>query len=222
MLDKIEAFAEKHHMFPSEGTILAAVSGGADSVCLLAALLELKDKFGFSVAAAHFDHRLRGAESDRDALFVGRLCRDLNVTLYTGSADVGGYARENGLGGEEAARRLRYDFFYETGKKSGAVRIATAHTADDNAETILFHLTRGAGLRGLGGIPPVHGHIIRPMLAVTREEVLFFLSGRSLTYVEDSSNADEKYSRNLIRRRVIPVLKQIGRASCRERVCQYV
>jgi tRNA(Ile)-lysidine synthase len=175
MLDKIEAFAEKHHMFPSEGTILAAVSGGADSVCLLAALLELKDKFGFSV-----------------------------------------------LGGEEAARRLRYDFFYETGKKSGAVRIATAHTADDNAETILFHLTRGAGLRGLGGIPPVHGHIIRPMLAVTREEVLFFLSGRSLTYVEDSSNADEKYSRNLIRRRVIPVLKQIGRASCRERVCQYV
>jgi tRNA(Ile)-lysidine synthase len=177
MLDKIEAFAEKHHIFPSEGTILAAVSGGADSVCLLAALLELKDKFGFSVAAAHFDHRLRGAESDRDALFVGRLCRDRNVTLYTGSADVGGYARENGLGVEEAARRLRYDFFYETGKKSGAVRIATAHTADDNAETILFHLTRGAGPEDSAAFRPSTATSSVRCLAVTREEVLFFLSG---------------------------------------------
>ncbi len=210
MLDKIEAFAENHHMFPKEGMILAAVSGGADSVCLLKALLALRSKYGFTVAAAHFNHKLRGAESERDERFVAQLCRDENVPLYLGNADVTRYAGANGLGVEEAGRRLRYDFFYETSKKNGAVRIATAHTADDNVETVLFNLTRGAGLKGLGGIPPVRGDIIRPMLTVSRDEALCFLDGQSLSYVEDSSNNDEQYSRNLIRRRVVPVLKDLN------------
>ena len=210
MLDNIKAFAEKHHMFPPEGMIIATVSGGADSVSLLAALSELRGKYGFTVVAAHFNHRLRGEESDRDEQFVRNLCASEQLTLYIGSADVGHYARENHLSVEDAARRLRYDFFEETAKKAGAVRIATAHTADDNTETVIFNLTRGAGLNGLGGIPPVRGKIIRPMLTVTRGDVLSFLSERSLSFVTDSSNASEQYSRNLIRRRVIPVLKDLN------------
>ena len=210
MLDKIEAFAEKHHMFPAEGLLLAAVSGGADSVCLLAALMMLREKYGFTVAAAHYNHKLRGNESDRDQQFVEQLCRDKGVTLYLGSADVAAFAGENRLGIEEAARCLRYAFLSETAKKIGASRIVTAHTADDNAETVIFNLTRGTGLGGLGGIPPVRDDIIRPMLTVSREEVLSFLSGHALSFVEDSSNALEQYSRNRIRHRVIPVLKELN------------
>ena len=210
MLDKIEALAEKHHMFPAAGTILAAVSGGADSVSLLSALLLLRETHGFTVAAAHYNHRLRGNESEADQQFVERLCRELNTSLYIGSADVSAFALKNHLGIEEAARWLRYDFFDETAKKIGAARIATAHTADDNAETVIFNLTRGAGLNGLGGIPPVRENIIRPMLTVSRDEVLSFLTARRLSYVEDSSNASEQYSRNRIRHRVIPVLKDLN------------
>lgn len=210
MLEKIEAFTQRHGLFPEGGLVLAAVSGGADSVSLLQALLELSERRGFSVAAMHYNHQLRGGESDRDAAFVKKLCYDKNVPLYTGSGDVRAYGQENGFGLEASARRLRYDFFYETAVKLNAQRIATAHTADDNAETVLLNLTRGSGLRGLGGIPPRRGNIIRPMLTVTRLEVLSFLEARSLPYMEDSTNALPICSRNIIRHRVIPVLKELN------------
>jgi tRNA(Ile)-lysidine synthase len=210
MLEKIETFAEKHRLFPPNGLVLAAVSGGADSVCLLEALLLLSEKYGFTVAAMHYNHRLRGAESDRDAFFVESLCLDKKIALYTGSGDVSAYADDSGCGIEEAARRLRYVFFHETADKLKAERIATAHTADDNAETVLLNLTRGAGLRGLGGIPPVRGIIIRPMLEVSRSEVLAFLSSRALSYMEDSTNAQLICSRNIVRHRVVPVLKELN------------
>lgn len=203
-------FADKHNMFATHGLILAAVSGGADSVCLLTALLELSEKRGFIVAAAHFNHQLRGSESDRDARFVADLCREKNVALYTASGNVRKYALDRRIGIEEAAREMRYAFFRETAKKTGAKRIATAHTADDNAETVLLNLVRGSGLKGLGGIPPVRDTIIRPMLTVTRSDVLHFLTQRSITYIEDSSNSLDIYARNLVRHRVVPVLREIN------------
>ena len=210
MLDKIETFSGKHHMFPKKSLILAAVSGGADSVCLFHALLELRGQYGFDVAAVHFNHMLRGAESERDEQFVKQLCLEKGTPFFTARADVARHARDNGSGVEETARQLRYDFFNETAKKCEAVRIATAHTADDNAETVLFNLTRGTGLKGLGGIPPVRGNIIRPMLTVTRDEVLGYISQHALSFVEDSTNATDQYSRNRIRHRVIPVLKSLN------------
>jgi tRNA(Ile)-lysidine synthase len=206
MLDALETFADKHDMFPRHGLILAAVSGGADSMCLLAALLELSEKRGFSVAAMHFNHRLRGEESERDARFVERFCLDRDISLFSGGGDVRAVSQMESLGIEEAARRLRYDFFYETAKNIDAKRIATAHTADDNAETLLLNLTRGAGLAGLGGIPPVRGMLIRPMLSLTRDDVMRFIAQRDIPFVEDSTNKLDIYSRNIIRHNVIPVL----------------
>ncbi|NLA87980.1 MAG: tRNA lysidine(34) synthetase TilS [Clostridiales bacterium] len=210
MLDKLAGFADKYDMLPREGLILAAVSGGADSMCLLTLLLELSVKRGFAVAAAHYNHRLRRDESDRDARFVKDFCRNNNIILYSGSGDVAAFAGSEGIGIEEAARRLRYDFFYRTAESCDAKRIATAHTADDNAETVLLNLTRGTGLPGLSGIPPSRDMIIRPMLTLTKDEILDFLSQRGIPFVEDSTNALDICSRNIIRRRVIPVLQELN------------
>ncbi|NMA24554.1 MAG: tRNA lysidine(34) synthetase TilS, partial [Clostridiales bacterium] len=210
MLDRLAGFADKHGMFPDGGLVLAAVSGGADSMCLLAALLELSEKRGFTVAAAHYNHRLRGDESERDARFVESFCRERGIALYSGAGDVAAFAGSAGLGTEEAARRMRYDFLNKTEENINAKRIATAHTADDNAETVLLNLTRGAGLSGLGGIPPKRGIIIRPMLTLTREDVVAYLTSRGVPYIEDSTNALEICGRNVIRRRVIPVLRELN------------
>ncbi len=210
MLDKLALFADKYDMLPPGSLILAAVSGGADSMCLLTALIELSEKRCFTVAAAHFNHQLRGDESERDARFVEAFCQVNNIRLYSGCGDVGAYARHEGLGIEEAARKMRYDFFYEAAKNIDAKRIATAHTADDNAETILLNLARGAGLKGLSGIPPKRGLIIRPMLTVTRTDIIDFLSQRDISFVEDSSNSLDIYSRNMIRHHIIPVLRKIN------------
>lgn len=210
MLDKLAAFADQYDMFPENGLILAAVSGGADSMCLLMALLALSCPRGFSVAAAHYNHGLRGAESDRDADFVQNFCREHHIPLSIGKGDVCAFARSSGLGIEEAARSMRYEFLIETAKKTSAKRIATAHTADDNAETVLLNLARGAGLTGLAGIPPTRGEIIRPMLSLTRNDVIDFLASRNISFVEDSTNALDIYARNAIRHHVIPVLKEIN------------
>jgi len=197
-------------MLPSEGLVIAAVSGGADSMCLLSALTELSAEMGFSVAAAHFNHRLRGDASDADADFVARYCADRGITLFSGAGDVRSYAARHGAGIEEAARTLRYAFFYDTVAKTGAAGIATAHTADDNAETVLINLLRGAGLKGLGGIPPVRDGVLRPMLTVTRREVLEYLAGSGVPHVEDATNRLDIYSRNILRHRVIPVLTALN------------
>jgi tRNA(Ile)-lysidine synthase len=210
VLEKIKDFAQKHRLFPREGLVLVAVSGGADSMCLLAALTEISEAAGFTVAAAHFNHRLRGSESDADEAFVARFCLNRGIRLLTGADDVRASAEERGIGIEEAARDLRYGFLEKAAADIHARRIATAHTADDNAETVLLNLTRGTGLKGLGGIPPVRGPIIRPMLTVTRREVLHYLASRSIGFTEDSTNSLDIYSRNLIRHRVIPVLLELN------------
>lgn len=202
--NELENFIEEYDMLPEGGRVLCAVSGGADSMCLLHIMCSRKN---IAVACAHFNHCLRGAESDRDEQFVRRVCAELGVECFTDERDVAAYAKSNSMGTEEAARKLRYDFLFAVADSWGADRIATAHNADDNAETVILNLARGAGLKGLCGIPPVRGRIIRPLLHTTREEIEQYLAEHGLEHVEDSSNAADDYSRNRIRHHIIPVLR---------------
>lgn len=179
-------------------TLVCALSGGADSVALLFGAFLLADKLGLNVRAAHFNHHLRGAESDADEAFVRSFCLGYGIPLTLG----GGLVEPGKKGLEAAAREARYDFL-----RTLPGKIATAHTADDNAETVLMHLLRGTGLKGLGGIAPVNGRVIRPMLSITRQEVEAFLDEYHLPHREDSSNAGDTFLRNRLRHRVVPLLK---------------
>jgi len=229
LIDKVMGFADKYDMLPETGLVIACVSGGADSMCLLKVLLDISRRRGFSVEAAHFNHGLRGTEADGDESFVRDYCSARGVLLHCGRGDVGAHARERKLGLEEAARDLRYGFFSEVAVATGAARIATAHTADDNAETILLNLARGAGANGLSGIPPVRelagagetgvppsavcrndAKIIRPMLGITRDDVMKFIGERSIPFREDSTNCLDIYTRNRLRHKVVPVLREIN------------
>ncbi len=203
-------FCEKYDMFPRGGVVLCAVSGGKDSMYLVEKLRELAPQYGFELCCAHFNHRLRGEESERDSRFVSDYCGKLKIPLFIGAGDVSAFAAENGLGIEEAARTLRYEFLEKTADEIGAVRIATAHTADDNAETMLFNLCRGSGLRGLCGIPPVRGRIIRPMLQTATSEVYKYLEEKGIPHVEDSTNMKDEFTRNRIRHRVVPELRDLN------------
>ena len=199
MLSKLLGMIRKYDMIHSGDTVVCAVSGGADSVALLFAMYLLKEKLDIRLEAAHFNHNLRGEESNRDAEFVKTICGRYDIPLHMGCANV--VAGKKGL--EAAARDARYGFFETIQGK-----IATAHTADDNAETVLMHLIRGTGLKGLGGISPVRGKLIRPMLQVTRQEVMAFLEEYHLPFVEDSSNQTDAFLRNRLRHHVMPLLKQ--------------
>ena len=209
-MKKIIDFISRHNMLRSDITVLAAVSGGADSVCMLHILQTLSKDIGFSVCAAHFNHLLRGEESDRDEVFVKKLCCDLGIPLHCGRGDVAEYAKAQGIGLEEAARKMRYSFLYSTAKSVNAAKIATAHNADDNAETVILNLTRGTGLSGLRGIPPVNGIIIRPLLCMTRSEIEAYLSQRDLEFVTDSTNLEDICSRNKLRHHVMPILRELN------------
>ncbi len=198
MQNKLYAFIRQQNMITPGDTVIVALSGGADSVALLFALYLLKEKLGIQLEAAHFNHHLRAEESDRDEAFVRNLCDRYDIPLHVGGGEV--KAGKKGL--EAAARDARYGFF-----KTLNGKIATAHTADDNAETILMHLVRGTGLKGLGGITPIHGNLIRPMLTVTRRENEAFLEEWCLSHVEDSSNETDLFLRNRLRHHVMPLLK---------------
>ena len=195
MLNKLSAFMAAYR----GEKIVCAVSGGADSMALLWGMYLLKDKLEIRLSAAHFNHHLRGAESDRDEAFVRDFCAGYGIDFTAGGSQV--TPGKKGL--EAAAREARYAFL-----KQLPGFIATAHTADDNAETLLMHLVRGTGLKGLGGITPVNGNLIRPMLTITREEVLAFLAEYSIPFVEDSSNAGDDFLRNRLRHHIMPLLKQ--------------
>ena len=199
MVNKICAFLKRYEMVAPGDRVICAVSGGADSMALLWAMYLLKEKLQISLAAAHFNHYLRGEESNRDEAFVTDFCEGYNIPLYKGE----GYVQPGKKGLEAAAREARYAFL-----DSLPGKIATAHTADDNAETLLMHLIRGTGLKGLGGISPVLGSRIRPMLTVTREEVIAFLESYHISYVEDSSNKEDAFLRNRLRHSVMPLLKK--------------
>lgn len=182
--------------------VVCAVSGGADSMALLWALWLSRHRLSIRVSAAHFNHGLRGAESQRDAQFVRDFCRKNGIPLQVGQGDVPAWAAQHGQSIEQAARQLRYGFLSSLPHD----KIATAHTANDNAETILLNLISGTGLRGLGGIPPVRGTIIRPFLSVTREEILAFLNQHQIPHMEDSTNQQDNARRNRIRHDLLPLI----------------
>ena len=201
--DKVLGWCRAQNLFSEGGAVTAALSGGADSVAMLRLLLELADPLGITVTAAHFNHHLRGAESDADEAFCRRLCAQWGVSLRVGGADVAALAKERGVGLETAARDARYAFLLE---EPGLV--ATAHNADDNLETVLLHLTRGAALRGLGGIPPRRGRVVRPVLCLTRAEILDYLREKGIPHVEDATNETDFCPRNRLRRTVTPRLRE--------------
>lgn len=187
--------------------VLCAVSGGVDSMYLLYRMAELAAQRGFVVGCAHFNHGLRGAESDRDEAFVRVQCKKLGVPFYAGRGDV---ASVRGLGTEAAARELRYAFLTQCAAEHGYDWIATAHTADDNAETLLLNLARGCGLRGLTGIPPQRGKYLRPMLDTTRAQAEAYLTAHAIPHVEDSTNASDAYARNRVRHHAVPALESVN------------
>lgn len=200
MLNKLAETIRHYEMITPGDYVCCAVSGGADSVALLYGLYLLAPKLGFTLSAAHFNHHLRGEESDRDQAFVEGLCHRLDIPLCVGeSREI--TPGKKGL--EAAARDARYRFLLSLPGK-----IATAHTADDNTETVLMHLIRGTGLKGLGGIPPVSGKLLRPMLDITRREVEDFLREHNLRHVEDSSNGSDEFLRNRVRHQVMPLLRK--------------
>ena len=196
--EKFLALAGQYAMLPAGCRVLCACSGGADSTALLHLLCSMPR---VTVVCAHFNHRLRGAESDRDEAFVRSMCERLGVDCVCGGEDVAAAAAARGAGIEETARALRYAFLEETAVKCGCDRIATAHHAEDNAETVLMNLVRGSGLRGLCGIPPVRDGVIRPLLNATRKEILEYLAENGLSYVDDSTNELDDCARNRIRHR---------------------
>ena len=198
MLNKLRAFLKEQALLSPGDKVIAAVSGGADSVAMLFALYLLRDELGIILEAAHFNHHLRGAESDRDEAFVTDFCGRYCIPLHLGSGRI--VSGKKGL--EAAARDARYAFL-----RSLPGKVATAHTADDNAETVLMRLIRGTGLKGLGAIAPVSGNVIRPMLTVTRDDVEAFLEEYALPHVEDSSNAEDDFLRNRIRHGILPLMR---------------
>jgi len=196
-------------MLPRGGLVLCAVSGGRDSMALLHLLCALAGEGGFRVAAAHFNHRLRST-AGRDEAFVRDWCGQRGIPCLCGSGDVRAFAREKGTSVEDAARQLRYRFLEESARTLAAQRIATAHHREDNAETVLLHLLRGSGLRGLGGIPPVRGRIVRPLLETSRAEIDGYVAAQGIPFVEDETNRDAAYTRNRLRLEVLPLLEEMS------------
>ena len=199
MLNKLLAFIRQQKLMEPGDSVTVACSGGPDSIALLFALYLLKDKLKIQLSAAHFNHLYRGEEGYRDENHVRAFCERFDIPLTVGRGEV--IVGKKGL--EAAARDARYAFL-----RSLPGRIATAHTADDNAETVLLHLVRGTGLKGLGGIPPVNGNVIRPLLSVTQREVEEFCAEWSLDFVTDSTNPTDKFLRNRLRHHVLPLLRQ--------------
>ena len=206
MIDKVIKTIEDHALLSGVSRLTVALSGGADSVALLHILNQLKDKYNFSLNAIHFNHCIRGEEALRDQSFSQKLCESLGVPLITGCADVPKIAKESRESIELCARRLRYDFL----KKNANGTVATAHTASDNIETVIFNLTRGTSIKGLCGIPIKRDNFIRPLINCNREEIENYCKKNSLEYVTDSTNLCDMYSRNNIRHNVVPILKEIN------------
>lgn len=202
MKAEVVSRCRREHLFSEGERVICAVSGGADSMAMLWCLHSLREALGITVGAAHFNHCLRGGEADRDEAFVRSFCEAHCIEFFVGRADVAAYANENDLTLEEAAREKRYAFLLSL----PCDKIATAHNADDNAETVLLHLLRGSGLRGLCGIPTQRGKIVRPMLSCTREEILHFLNEEGIAWCEDRTNEDDDCLRNRLRHHVMPLL----------------
>lgn len=205
--DKFLETIKEYEMFAPGDTVLAAVSGGVDSTALLNLLVAHRDKLKLSLHVAHLNHMLRKGDAELDARFVQGLAQKFNLPVTVEAVDVAALAKQEKLGIEEAARLARYEFFERTARKIGAQRIAVAHTADDNVETFLMRLLRGAGLKGLCGIPPKRGLIVRPLIKAWRREIEDYVGALKLVPRRDHTNYESKYLRNSVRLKLIPQLK---------------
>ena len=208
MWSKVSAYINKHKLLNANDLYIVALSGGADSVALLLLLKE----GGFNVHAAHCNFLLRGSESDRDEAFCVDLCRQLGVELHRAHFATREYAEAHKVSVEMAARELRYNWFEQLRKDIGAVGICVDHHRDDSVETVLLNMIRGTGLRGLTGIQPRNGYVLRPLLCVSRDEIEHFLAKRGQKYVIDSTNLETDVKRNKVRLQVLPLLRTLNPA----------
>ncbi|MCC6347069.1 MAG: tRNA lysidine(34) synthetase TilS [Nitrospirales bacterium] len=209
-MEKVRGTIGKYGMLSPGDLVMVALSGGPDSVCLLSALHRMREEFSLSINAVYIDHGLRPSEVPGEIRFCAELCASLEIPFSTKSIDVAAHVREVGINKQEAARELRYRALQEVAVSAGARRVAVGHTADDQAETLLMRLFRGAGPAGLSGIPPVRQNIIRPLIEVERDEIEDFLAAEGRGYVIDSSNLRDKYTRNRIRHFVLPAARAIN------------
>lgn len=215
-MKRIEKFIQKYHMLTCGDRVIAGVSGGADSVCLFLMLLELREKIGFDLIAVHVHHGLRGEAADQDQQFVEALCEQHRIPLEIFRVNLESIAKKRKQSLEEAGRMVRREAFDSVCKKYGGNKIALAHHQNDNAETLLWNLSRGTGLDGLGGIRPVNGKFIRPLLCMNRKEIEEYLAKRKQSYCIDETNAGTDYTRNKLRHLVLPILEeQVNSAAVR-------
>ena len=215
-MKRIEKFIQKYHMLTCGDRVIAGVSGGADSVCLFLMLLELREKIGFDLIAVHVHHGLRGEAADQDQRFVEALCEQHRIPLEIFRVNLESIAKKRKQSLEEAGRMVRREAFDSVCKKYGGNKIALAHHQNDNAETLLWNLSRGTGLDGLGGIRPVNGEFIRPLLCMNRKEIEEYLAKRKQSYCIDETNAGTDYTRNKLRHLVLPILEeQVNSAAVR-------
>ena len=195
MLNTVRTYIRSHRLLTEKARVLVALSGGADSVCLL----HMLNDSGYLLTAAHCNFHLRGDESNRDEQFVQNLCENLRIPLHIKHFETETYAREHGISVEMAARELRYAWFEELCKEAGCEAIAVAHHMNDQAETLLLNLRRGTGFRGLEGMKPKNGRIIRPLLCLSRKQIETYCAENHYSFVTDSTNADTTIRRNAVR-----------------------
>lgn len=208
MLDKVRGYTEKWHMLQTEDCVIVGVSGGADSICLLLLLIELQKEKGFRLIAAHVNHGLRGQEAKEDEAYVKHFCEERGILCETYFANVELIAKNRKQSTEEAGREVRRAFFGQLLDKHQGTKIALAHHQNDNAETFFLNLARGTGMKGLGGISPVNGVIIRPLLCVDRGEIESYLQEKGIAYCQDKTNASDEYTRNRVRNHVMPFMQE--------------
>ena len=205
MIEKVRQYVEQYGMLSPGDTVVAGISGGADSLCLLFLLHEFAKELPLTIAVVHVNHKIR-AEAGEDAAYVEQICKELGIPFFLREFDVEKMAAEQGISTEETGRNARYQAFYEvldTFRAGSRGKIAVAHTANDRAETMLFHLFRGTGLTGLIGIKPVHGQIIRPLLCLERAEIEKYLEEKGMDFCIDRTNYEDTYTRNKIRHHVL-------------------
>ena len=207
MEKKVVNYIKKFNMLDEGDKVLAGVSGGADSMCLLLVLLKIKNLFNINISVVHVNHGLRGKAAQLDAEFVEQICGRFNVECIVRNVNVKDYAAREKQSEEEAARNLRYKMFASVCRELQCTKIAVAHHADDQAETVLFQMFRGSGLKGLSGMLPVRDNIIRPLLCVSRAEIEDFLKQSHMEYCTDATNYSVDYTRNKIRLNILPYIK---------------
>jgi len=209
LLDKVLKTIHENSMFSVNDKVIVAVSGGPDSMCLLHVLNRIKDKLNIKIIAAHVNHCLRGNESDEDEVYVKEFCSKLNIDFYSTRVDINRFSKEKGLSSEMAGRAARYEFFENIKSKVGAQKIAIAHNANDQAETILMRIMRGTGIAGIVGIKPVRDKIfVRPLIKIGREEIESYCKKEHINPRIDNTNLTNIYSRNKVRLELIPYIKR--------------